>query len=320
MDSEKSWKVLFETLQEIAAHGLFRVAGERLAAPVRTLVLYDDSLPARGVGLAHYTSWENLLKIFDSEKEECPVFRMYNYESANDPEEGKIMPPEWRTLDREISLLLRKYNPETEESRAQAGSTYGWSFSTNDKNIEDDLVFWRLYGNNGEGCSLKLGAMPDGMYRVRYRGGRRKSGEQAEDRQVAERVRKLLSIGRETIDRAPTEDREVTAKSITGMLHRVLDGHRYLMKSRAYEDENEWRTIKVMPPQEDIKYDVSGKIVRRYVIGAKIKELFLSASKITLGPRVPNDCGAAREYMAHLVKKHGMEHQIGVAVSKKRYR
>lgn len=316
---ENSWNRLFDTLREISMDRLFRVADERLAVPVRDLVLYDDILPAKGGGLAHYTSWENLLEIFDSEKEGCPVLRMYNYESANDPEEGQIMPPEWRKLDREIKVLSAEHDPKNVEKQ-QAGSTYGCSFSTNDKAIEDDLMFWRLYGNDGEGCSLKLGTMPDGMYKVRYRGGRRKPGERTEDLTVTKRLEELLKVGKETIDRAPAKYKGAVGKSIAKALRRVLDRYRHLVKSRAYEHENEWRMIKVTPPKKEIKYDVSGRIVRRYIIGGKIEDLFLSASRITLGPRVPKDYGVAKEYIEHLVRNYGMEHRIEVAVSTKRYR
>ena len=312
-------------IREIRLEGkLARIAVERLAVPVRDLVLYDDEPPTGGGGLAHYTSWENLLRMLGGgEAEGHPVLRMYNYESANDPEEGLNMPREWGSVKRATDPLRNQYRQQQAGSGARAGSTYGCSFSTNERGVEDDLMLWRLYGDDGRGASLKLGVAPQGsqrIYRVRYRGGRRKAGEGAEDRAVAECLRRLLGIGREVIEGAATKDKEAVGWVIADMLQRVLDGYRHLVKGRAYEHEQEWRMIRVAPSQGDVSYDVRGGVVRRYIIGGKVKDLFLSASKITLGPRVRNDCGVAKEYVKHLLKRHGMNNRIEVAVSKKPYR
>ena len=326
MGVEESWKTLFGKLQAIAEPRSYRAADDLLAAPVRDLVLYDDSLHEPSGGLVHYTSWENLLRIFDVKDGNGPVFRMYNYESANDPQEGLVHPPEWTNPAKEVRTLLRQY-AEGGEPRTRRGSTYGCSFSTNGKGVEDDLMFWRLYGNDGEGCSLKLGAMPTStagiprMYQVRYRGGRRRPGEKNDDRDVAERMVELLRLGKETIQRAPERDRKHAGRSIARVLRQVLEGYCHLVKSRTYEHENEWRMIRVRPPKDEIRYDVSDdRVVRRYVLAGKIADLFLSASRVTLGPKVPNGGGAAKDYIESLIKEYGMEAKIEVKVSSKRYR
>ena len=310
---------MFDSLRAISTQRLFRVVEERLTVPVRDLVLYDDSLPAKDGGVVHYTSWENVRKIFDDSENGCPVLRMYNYESANDPQEGRIMPPEWKRLERELNDLTEEHDPRSRENR-RAGTTYGCSFSSGDVGIEDDLMFWRLYGNDGVGATLKLGTVPDRMYKVRYRDGLRRRGERAEDLVVAKRIGELLGIGMDTIEQAPKADRGAVGAGIAKALRRVLDGYRHLVKSRAYEHESEWRMIKVMPAKQEINYDVDGGIVRRYIVGGKIEDLFLSASRVTLGPKVPNSGGAAREYIERMVEKHGMEHRIDVVTSVKRYR
>ena len=52
------------------------------------MVFFEDTLNVDAC-LAHYTSWENVIKMFGL-NHGVPIVRMYNYELANDPEEGKI--------------------------------------------------------------------------------------------------------------------------------------------------------------------------------------------------------------------------------------
>lgn len=323
MGVDESWGQLFSFLLDFEVkRESHTVVEERLPSYVRQLVWYDDNLTGGSGGLVHYTSWENMLKILGTEEEACPMFRMYNYETANDPEEGSIKPREWKQLEKKAAKLLDEYDPEGSEERNRGGSTYGCSFSTNGEGVEDDLMFWRLYGNDGEGCSLKLGAVPAGMYRVRYRdgqGGVRSRKESGEDKEVAGWVERLLTIGKETIGRMPESSRVQVGRSIARVLGQVLDGYCHLVKNRAYQHEQEWRMISVMPDRDKVKYDVgTDRIVRRYVEGGKMADLFSSSSMITLGPRVANS-GAAREYVETLTRKRGMKY-TRVRVSAKRYR
>ena len=287
---------LFEVVGE--KKELYRVADDVFSSRVRGMVLYTDKMAmARKIELAHYTSWKKLLEMFEVQGEECPVLRMYNCETANDPEEGKIVPPEWRDLSAEVDDLLRKNDPRGDER--EAVSTYACSFSTKNKGVEDDLTFWRLYGNNGSGASLKLGAVADRMYKIRYRdedGNRRSPDEKREDEQVADQMKSLIDLGVNIIDRTPQDHRVEMGKSIAKALRQVLDGYLHLVKSRAYETEQEWRMIQVRPHKDDVKYDVVDGVVRRYVERGKLKDLFKSASEITLGPKVPNG-HAARGYI-----------------------
>ena len=330
MSIERNWKRLFDLLEEIQRKDLYKVAGERLAGCVRDLVLYDDRLDEASGGLAHYTSWENLIKILDVRREETPVLRMYNYESANDPEEGRIRPIEWSELEKEAEAFSEKYGVARDGSeRRRGGSTYGCSFSAGGEGVEDHLMFWRLYGNNGKGASLKLGVVsgmqpPKGMYKVRYRdknGGRKEEEEISEDKAVAGLVKRFLDLGHETIANAPELERESVGRSICRALWQIFDGYCHLVKSSAYEHEQEWRMIKVVrPDSEEVKYSVAQDgVVRRYVERDKMKNVFGSASVITLGPRVPNDYGAAKGYVEALANRHGMKY-TRVKASRERYR
>ena len=302
---------IFEIVGEMKE--FYRIADDVFSGVVRDMILYDDKM-ARRIELAHYTSWEKLLKMFEVQGEECPALRMYNCETANDPEEGKIVPPEWRDLNMAIDDLLKKHDHRGDER--EAGSTYACSFSTKENGVEDDLTFWRLYGNNGIGASLKLCAVADGMYKIRYRdedGNQRSSDEKREDEQVKGQLKSLIDVGVNVIEKAPPAHRDEMGKSIAKALRQVLDGYLYLVKSRAYETEQEWRMIQVRPRKDEVKYDVVDGVVRRYVERGKLKDLFRSASEITLGPKVPNG-RAARGYIESLARKtrHDLHEGKGV--------
>ena len=317
-----SWIMMSELFEIVDGNEeLCRVADDVLSSSVRDMVLYDDKMAmTRKIELAHYTPWENLLEMFEVQNEEFPVLKMYNCETANDPEEGKIVPSEWRDLNTEIDNLLKRHDPQGDER--EVCSTYACSFSTKHKGVEDDLTFWRLYGNNGSGASLKLGAVVEKMYKIRYRdenGDQRSSDEAGEDEQVAEQMRKLIDHGVNIIDRKPRDHRDELGKSIAKALRQLLDGYLYLVKSRAYKTEQEWRMIRVRPRKDEVKYDVVDGVVRRYVEHEKLlKDLFKSASEITLGPKVPNG-HAARGYIESLARKHGMMY-TKVKVSSQKYR
>ena len=322
MTVEESWNKLFDFLQRVQAKDEpYQVMDQRLPTYVRDLIWYDDVMQEGSGGLVHYTSWENTLRILDAPEGRSPALRMYNYEYANDPEEGKIKPPQWRKLEKKAKDLLHKYDPEGSEERMRGGSTYGCSFSTNGRGVEDDLMFWRLYGNDGEGCSLKLGSMPSGMYRVRYRdqGGRGNRKESAEDREVENRMNNLLTIGKDTIETVPDLYKVEIGRNIARVLGQVLEGYSHLVKNKAHQHEQEWRMIDVMPAREKVRYDIgSDRIVRRYIERGEVKNLFSSSSEITLGPRVPN-VGAARDYIEALAIRHEIKY-TKVRVSSKKYR
>ena len=331
MNVKESWDKLFDFLREVQTEGeedKLREYVDQLPGYVQRLVWYDDAIREGSGGFVHYTSWENMLKIFnvkegENRENKKPMLRMYNCEYANDPEEGKIKPREWKKVEQKAKNLLYKYDPKGSEERTRGGSTYGCSFSTNGKGVGDDLMFWRLYGNNGEGCSLKLGSMHIGMHRVRYRDqdgkGRRKKSEIAEDREVANRINSLLEIGEETIEAVPDLHKAEIRQNIARAMGQVLDGYAHLVKNRAHQHEQEWRMIRVMPDRDDVKYDIDrNRIVRRYIERGEMKDLFSSSSEITIGPRVPN-IGAARDYVEALAIECGMKY-TKIKVSSKKYR
>ena len=262
------------------------------------------------------------------------VLRMYNYEQSNDPEEGRIKPTEWEKIEEDVACLAKQFleldDRKTEEISLE-GSTYGCSFSSGASDIiEDDLTYWRLYGDDGRGCSLKIPTADIvgedkarlRAYKVRYRDrdpDNRSDGEKKEDKQVAERLKTFLEAAEEAVCHAPEKYKFEVCKTVAKGLYQIIHGYYHLIKNRAYEDENEWRIIRVKPRLDKIRYDArSDYLVRRYIEGPALKDVLISESAITIGPTVPNR-GVARSYFKHLAGRHGLKH-VKVRISDKTYR
>ena len=331
---ESSWTKLLERL---------RAARERLDDPKQLaafadalsghlgeIVFYDDpSTPKQS--LVHYTSWKRTLAILEARDE--PSLRMYNYEHANDPQEGKL----WRFVFHELkdkAKWLDKYLPEHEiellKSGRSTGSTFGLSFSSGTSEVEDssdtsevedsgisgvedNLTFWRLYGNDGEGCSFKVTGRPSSrIYKVRYlnedginvnaneknEDGSTEGTDEKIDWRVASHLDELLANSQVLVERAGGD----IAMNIATGIRRIFGGYHHLAKSAYFEDEREWRMIEVAPKAE-VQYDVDERgVVKRYIKGPLLKDVLISNSSITIGPRVPNS-GAARAYVEYLLRK-----------------
>ena len=289
------------------------------------LVLYDDSLDT-GIRLVHYTTWKNALDMF-SANHKNPVLRMYNYEQSNDPDEGQIRPPEWEEVEQEANWLneFLKGDIRWAEDMKFRGSTYGCSFSSGPPGVEDDLTYWRLYGNDGQGCSLTISPTHGTLvYKVRYRERNfdaRPEDAKKEDEQVAERLKRLFQAGKETVDCAPDSHRNKVGKTVAEGLRRVIYAYYHLIKNIAYAGEKEWRMIAVMPKPSEVQYDIASEnLVKRYVEGPAFSQLLSSASAVTIGPAVLNP-GAARAYFEHLAKGiHNIPYYVDVKNSDKNYR
>ena len=323
---EESWDKLSKQLksigQRVRADGREFSLTEALPKLVREFVFYDDQLE-QGHYLVHYTSWENLLGMFGPGTD--PIMRMYNYETANDPQEGQLWRRAWEGVE-SASKWLDDYLPDHEKALLKSGrsigSTYGCAFSSDEGAIEDDLTFWRLYGNDGEGCSLKVTGQIGKAYRVRYLnedGSNALKGDLVIDAQIGKKMKDLLGLGEEVVRSASSADQSEIRSRIAGALRQLLGGYHHLAKSSYYQDEKEWRMIEVAPEEASVHYKVDDQgIVKRYVNGLSLKDALVTASSITVGPRVPNG-GAARAYLARLVSEQGLG-ATQVRISKQTYR
>ena len=321
---ESSWAELLEQLatarEKLDDPRQLPAYADTLSGYLGKVVLYDDQLPQLQ-HLVHYTSWERALAILQDP--DGPTLRMYNYERTNDPQEGKLWRKTWKGLN---TAWLNDYLPEHEKTLLElgqnTGSTYGCSFSSDVGGVEDNLTFWRLYGNDGEGCSFKVTGQIGKVYRVRYLnedGSNADPKDEDEDRKIASLLEQLIAGSHDVVAQAEAAGRPDVATRIATGIRRILGGYHHLAKSRDFKDEQEWRMIEVAPESDSVQYDTSdGNVVRRYFQGLSLKSVLVTASSITVGPRVPNG-GAARAYVEHLVRKSDM-HNPEVKLSRQIYR
>lgn len=341
MTMEKSWETLLSQLQlvksrlgktkEVCAYA------EAFSECVRRFKFYDDDELKSKQSLAHYTTWERALAILEVKSD--PVLRMYNYEGSNDPQEGMFRRNSWKGIE-EASQWLDEFLPEHEVVLVRKGEStgriYGCSFSSEEpkseedetkerERVEDNLTYWRLYGNDGEGCSFGVRGSMDGVYRVRYleEGGQNiDNNDEIIDKEVARHMKVLLEIGEVVVPKMPSQhpngqQPSPRARVVTG-LRQLLSGYNHLAKSSYFKDEKEWRRINVAPLDSAVCFDVDKTLVKRYVKGPKLEDFMVSGSSITIGPQVSNP-GASRAYIECLVRKHGMK-ITQVRISKPVYR
>ena len=137
------------------------------------------------------------------------------------------------------------------------------------------------------------------IYRIRYRrqdGSVSNQEEAEEDKAVAQQMNELLRTGERTIDRIDDNYKQTVGSAIGDAAQRVLEGYCYLVKDVAYSNEKVWRRIVVRPPLKETCFDANVAGVRRYVEGQAIKDLLVSESVITIGPKVSNP-KAVRDYV-----------------------
>lgn len=210
-----------------------------------------------------------------SKDEQNTSLRLYDSVHFNDPDEGNYF---FRNLPKKYAWLGEK-----KESHAYIAS---FIFPATEKN-SDNLVFWRTYGKEGEGCSLKLRIPRDQLRKVLY-GSNKVKCTGKELRPVLEAIHPLVSIGKQLIKK---NIRKELSEAIWKSLERIC----YLYKSEAYEHERECRFIIYKSDIDENRIcfeykerDNSPRIRHYYQDEAlAIEKILSSGSAVTLGPRVP---------------------------------
>ena len=316
---ESSWKALLDQVSAVSDRLDVQNPLTGVDTAIKKLVFYDDSLGLKE-HLVHYTSWEKALAIL---KEEEPMIRSYNYERTNDPQEGRLWRSVWDSMKDDadwFDQFLPAYDKTLLASGRSVGTTFGCCFSAGGSGVEDNLTFWRLYGNDGKGCSFKVTSHLSRTYKVRYldERGKNRNGDEEQDRQVGSWLRDLLASGRELVEQFWAAGRKDVASGMAERIRKVLGGYNHLIKSSYFEDEKEWRKIDVFPT-DPVLYDTDeAGVVRRYVSGLPLERGLITDSSITIGPQVPNG-GAARAYVEHLARAKGLN-LPAVNLSKQTYR
>lgn len=250
---------------------------------------------------------------------EEPTLRLYDSAHCNDPGEGNFL----------LNEFISSGNYRWLERGSEAGHAYLTSFVESEEivgsedvtDMSDDLVFWRSYGANGNGCSLTVNVPQNLLRRVKY--GR---SETEETRKAVLPV--LDAVG--PLARANDD----FAGAISRTIWRGLKSVRYLYKGEAYHHERECRVLEPgYPPgaePDDVRFETTGQDdellrVRHYREEHRLalRNLLTSRSKLVLGPSI-KDRYSIRLYFEDLRRRARIGtpglHKFEIALSTIRYR
>ena len=286
---------------------------EKMLRDIRAQIEEPHKLDEVEVGqpnaVIHYTSLASLVSMLQkAEKRGSSSLRLYDSNHFNDPDEGNFfdrtikLPRKLKTelLDTNYSphayiasFIIPHIKPRTRDARSK-------------RDMSDNLVFWRVYGDEGMGCSLKLVVPRDRLRRVLY-------GPDA-----VKQTRQILVPFLESILNCLSPLLKLSlAIDIRQHLIRAVAGHmdniRYLYKSEAYDYERECRlVVPEVDTDENLivfqheERDGYGMRIRHYyeVDELEVMNTFVTGSLITLGPRVPKPDNV-RYYLENLLQKAG---------------
>ena len=266
------------------------------------------------IQVIHYTSISTLVSMLQNASVDGRNASLRLYDSAhfNDPDEGKYF---YRNLKPVNSQeLLRTSNAH----HAYIASFIRPDAKRTERDESDDLVYWRTYGKEGEGCSLKLTVPGCRLWKVRYGADEVKCPDRLL-KSVWDTLYPLIGInGQPIID---------VQEKLAGIVVRLLEKIQYLFKDKAYQYENECRFV--IPESETdrnkICFEYGGQCntptrIRHYYEDKdlEIEEILGSGSLITLGPCVPYPENV-RYYLETLLQKAELRN-TEIKISKIRYR
>ncbi len=224
--------------------------------------------------------------------EVSPTLRLYDSVHLNDPDEGNYL----------VRHLNKKYSWLKEEQLSHA---YISSFIHNkEKDMSDNLVFWRTYGKEGKGCSLSVHIPYGKLQRVLY-------GDQGV-RSTIDVLTRFLKPLDAFIKGCKKPLRNDVGKKLAEIVCKFLEKIRYLYKSDAYDYEKECRVVIAetdISEKNKIRFEAQGRNnsstrLRHYYEDndLKIRNLLSTGCTITLGPCVSQPYNV-RYYLYSLMKR-----------------
>ena len=201
--------------------------------------------------------------------------RLYDTAHSNDPDEG--------------NYLVKALSSDKRYGWLAEGNIVGHAYITSfvgdeERDMSDELVFWRTYGKEGTGCSFTLNVSSALLRKVRY-------GPTGVD----DTKSLLLPILDAVAPLAQTT--EEFAKALSRVIWQSLEGIRYLYKHEAYKFEKEYRAvISAQSPNLDrnlVRFEPcerNGSLVRvrHYyeILDLALEKTMTSLSILSVGPSV----------------------------------
>lgn len=273
--------------------------------------------------LAHYTSLDALFSMLHSPEN---GLRLSDSSAMSDPEEGRA------TRDaRLVHKLLEDCGPDSWISRRYS-SAYLCCFvgvrraQGQELDAGDDLLFWRLYGNEGRGVSITLPphvsellAESSMVQRVIY------TDEPDMNYDIAA-VSKLLEdldcLRKRAIESGAWPD---LCKAVLPKCDLLL-GKRFLLKRSHYKMEREYRAVAFDTEEHGTCLDRGWHVqlgqVRKFVQYKDLscRSILTTNGQITVGSNVPKAQCAVNIIRQMLKDSQGIPDVVAVRVSERRYR
>lgn len=243
----------------------------------------DESKEQENILVIHYTSIAKIVSMLQvaSNHNKKSIFRLYNSFHFNDSEEGNYL----------TQNLLQDYKwlGKTTTRHAYIASFILPDSKENEEKMSNNLIFWRTYGQEGEGCSLALLAPLSRLREVSY-------GPDSDNAKLSvKEIRAVLDLlAPLRIDNPAVP--EVIQKRLADNVLKPLEKIRYLYKNDGYEHEKECRCVILESEIEDndkkFEYQDRNNYPPRIKHYCEDKDFHLeklmgSGSYITLGPCVP---------------------------------
>ena len=264
-----------------------------LASEIEGLHMIDDDIEGATSRATHYTSLGTVLRMLSQETSGGNAsLRLYDSLHCNDPEEGEFL----------VSYLSSAPEHRWLAEGSSGGHAYIASLimDEQERDLSNELVFWRTYGDEGAGCSLTMVVETKLLRRVLYGEGQ------------VEPTRDLLLPVLDVLQ--PVAERyESLRKEISGTIWRRLEAVRFLYKNSAYDFEKECRVVLTTDSpgydQDRVRFEPrdDGGGLSRVKHFYEMDELALkitmaSGSKLVLGPCVP-DQYSVKLYLKHLQRQ-----------------
>ena len=234
----------------------------------------------------HYTSVDSLISMLQKPVKDgdASFFRLYDSVHLNDPDEGAFL---GRNFSQKYDWIGKN---DSRKKCAYIASFIMEEEEKNEKDMLDNLVFWRTYGREGQGCSLSLNIPYVCLRKVLY--GRKDSKKTT--RQIESILKNLNPLIKENDPRVSRYIQKELANTIWTSLEKI----RYLYKSEAYDYEKEYRVVCVELDMKkhskiffEYKYHSNYSAHMRHYYEHKSlaisNKLINSTNKIMLGPCVP---------------------------------
>ena len=288
---------------------IFNLAKEQEAlkadSVVKLLLLYDEihqflkkqSEPKKVKTIAHYTNWQTLWKILGDDKQKGTL-RLAPAQYMNDPSEGKFF---FENVGEQAEKTIKYFtenNPDPSKKKSQDTTDIVSCIASFSKNA-NQLDLWRFYGRDGAGVAIEIECPKISEFSsldITFSNEQTLTG-QAKDRiaifkisygkEACQEAYKAIATNLETLkvfcknDAKEHTDLVIAIKNISSALLSYLS---YMFKDTHYENEKEYRLIKILPMNSsELKPDIQNGIPSFYseipIEKLKIKKVFIGPNQ-----------------------------------------